>query len=194
MDSEVLIGIVSVCLAVALSAVVWFGLAHAITPRFHRDITLMTFAGFMMVASLVPQLVKNYHLGAKMHESVSPFFVALYPLIILTKFPAELDLLREATQAGSRLTVVVVVLSHYFMLLCFIAWVFQYANSDAEEAVKWSLFVAGTLYTLATVWASQIIYVVVTTASKGDYTEVKKPFEQNDSDDDEGPQDTASFM
>ena len=190
MDTEVIIGVVAVVISVLAAVGVWFGVEHTTSAQFRRDTTLMAFAAIMTVAAVVPQLVKNYQLGDKMHESVSPFFPAFYPLIILAKFPAECDMLAAATKEGARITITMVIISHYFTLLCFIAWVFQYAGSDTANGIKWSLYTAGTVYTLAAVAASTIIYAVITPTTR--YGAVA----QTDDDDGDGDSTTevTSFM
>jgi len=127
----------------------------------------MTFAAFMMVAALIPQLIKNHMLGPEMEKSVSPFFPVVYPLIVLLKFPGECDLMAISSKDSSYYSIAILVVGQFFLLVCFIYWIFQYASSSTDPIIQGILYTTGGIYSIIAIGLAKWVYRI--TVSHGEY-------------------------
>jgi hypothetical protein len=167
MRADIVVGLVcvGVALVAALSVRVVFKL-RAIPDHVRYDTVLMTFAAFMSVGMLLPQIVKNSELGAAMHESQSPFLPAIMPIVVFCKCPAEKDTLFELQNSGFRYTAVIRITTEFFIIVVSIVWIFQFASTASNTALEVVLYVCGSVYTLLVIATSKWVFHVLTTGGK----------------------------
>lgn len=117
--------------------------------RYHTALT--TIAACLVVASLVPQLIRNADQKMQMVDNVSPFIPAVRPFILLIGVYTMHDYVILANRHKTGLVAIVQFIFHFVDLVLYIAWTFQYAEyttSVAESAIMYAL---GAFYTCAAI-------------------------------------------
>jgi hypothetical protein len=135
------------------------------------DAVFMTFSVVLWIGSIVPQLMKNASAPNSAEiRSISPFFIVLPPVVIMTKLPGFRHILADAIHSNKNKWAVVTELSGLFAgLAAFIIWIFQYAvplyNTGTDMVLSTSLLVLGTLYSVIGLamfyWVYNIIHSVI---------------------------------
>lgn len=173
MDVQVIVGLVALGVAIVAGIIAYkvpvqptksptnTSSTRADALKIHNHVALMTFASWISVGSIVPQLIRNGELGENMDESTSPFFPALYPLIIFAKFPAERDLIKLTHSNNNTYGLATLVITQYFLLIGFIVWVFQFAAFSSSITIQIVFYTLGVLYSFGVLGISSWVYDVL---------------------------------